>query len=71
MDRCQIDTEFPGGMQQRDSDNLISHSLLRSVAAEDLESNIAISQVQNLSHPSFLIAGETLYTMQVLQMLST
>ena len=61
-DRCQIDIEFPGGMQQRVSDNLISHSLLRSVAAEDGESNIAISQVQNSSQSSFLIAGETLWS---------
>jgi hypothetical protein len=70
-DRCQIDIEFPGSTQQRDSDNLISESLLRSVAAEDGESNIAISQVQNSSLSSFLIAGETLYTRQVLYVPST
>jgi hypothetical protein len=70
-DRCQIDIEFPGSIQRRDSDNLISKSLLRSVAAEDGESNITISQGQNSSQSSFLIAGETLYTSQVLYVPST
>jgi hypothetical protein len=40
---CQIDIELPGGKQQRAPDNLISNSLLLSVAAEDVESNIVIS----------------------------